>query len=277
MEAEEEDGSAAKVVNSLAADSGDAEFSAGREHAEDEVCQDAPPNTRTHSSDGDNEGSRTPAHCQSTTQKITPTSSNGAAATISRVSLSSVGSCDTSPAPASFAGQGVGTGEEESKHAYQVDNQLEEGEGGAGGGRVLTRRAQSQPIGGKQKIDHVQSILDKIQADMRKSSSASSRGRDELVCLADVAGRSKARSGDMRKHFAASTHPVTIDVDDLQEGAAQTRRSQRADGKRAVQKLKFVQVLSYPQNNANAVTVTLGDVERLQDGQFLNDSLIDFW
>ena len=75
----------------------------------------------------------------------------------------------------------------------------------------------------------------------------------------------------------SAAHPVTIDVDDLQEGAAQTRRSQRADGKRAVQKLKFVRVLSYPQNNANAVTVTLGDVERLQDGQFLNDSLIDFW
>jgi Ulp1 family protease len=35
--------------------------------------------------------------------------------------------------------------------------------------------------------------------------------------------------------------------------------------------------LEYPRDNANAVTLTLGDVERLEDGQFLNDSLIDFW
>ena len=35
--------------------------------------------------------------------------------------------------------------------------------------------------------------------------------------------------------------------------------------------------LSFPRNKPNAVTLTLGDVERLDPGQFLNDSLIDFW
>jgi len=38
-----------------------------------------------------------------------------------------------------------------------------------------------------------------------------------------------------------------------------------------------VQFLSYPHDDADAVTLTLGDFERLNDGQFLNDSLIDFW
>ena len=35
-------------------------------------------------------------------------------------------------------------------------------------------------------------------------------------------------------------------------------------------------VLSYPPNAADAVTITLGDVERLNEGEFLNDSLVDF-
>ena len=35
--------------------------------------------------------------------------------------------------------------------------------------------------------------------------------------------------------------------------------------------------LSYPSDSPDAVTLMVGDVERLDDGQFLNDSLIDFW
>lgn len=38
-----------------------------------------------------------------------------------------------------------------------------------------------------------------------------------------------------------------------------------------------MQFLSYPHDDPDAVTLTLGDIERLNDGQFLNDSLIDFW
>jgi sentrin-specific protease 7 len=55
------------------------------------------------------------------------------------------------------------------------------------------------------------------------------------------------------------------------------RRSERGESKKAARNLKLVQFLSYPHGNADAVTLTLGDVERLDDGQFLNDSLIDFW
>ena len=39
----------------------------------------------------------------------------------------------------------------------------------------------------------------------------------------------------------------------------------------------MAQVLSFPENEANAVTLTVGDVDRLNEGEFLNDSLIDFW
>ena len=55
------------------------------------------------------------------------------------------------------------------------------------------------------------------------------------------------------------------------------RRSQRGEDKKAERDLKAMQIFSYPPGNADAVTLTLGDVERLDDGQFLNDSLIDFW
>ena len=72
-------------------------------------------------------------------------------------------------------------------------------------------------------------------------------------------------------------HKKTCEKRGEMEGEESDRGVQRCPRAWAVQKLKFVQVLSYPPNNANAVTVTLGDVERLQDGQFLNDSLIDFW
>jgi len=54
----------------------------------------------------------------------------------------------------------------------------------------------------------------------------------------------------------------------------QVRRSRRGDEKKA---LKLTQILSYPDENPDAVTLTLGDIERLDPGQFLNDSLIDFW
>jgi len=39
---------------------------------------------------------------------------------------------------------------------------------------------------------------------------------------------------------------------------------------------RFTEVLSYPPGHADAVTITLGDVERLKEGEFLNDSLVDF-
>ena len=52
------------------------------------------------------------------------------------------------------------------------------------------------------------------------------------------------------------------------------RRSVRARGQAEA---KMAQVLSFPENEANAVTLTVGDVDRLNEGEFLNDSLIDFW
>jgi Ulp1 family protease len=56
------------------------------------------------------------------------------------------------------------------------------------------------------------------------------------------------------------------------------RRSQRREELRAAKdRHKCVPILSFPRNKPNAVTLTLGDVERLDPGQFLNDSLIDFW
>lgn len=55
------------------------------------------------------------------------------------------------------------------------------------------------------------------------------------------------------------------------------RRSERGESKRAARNLKLFQFLSYPHGKADAVTLTYGDVERLDEGQFLNDSLIDFW
>ena len=45
----------------------------------------------------------------------------------------------------------------------------------------------------------------------------------------------------------------------------------------AARDLNMVPILSYPKDTPNAVTLTLGDMKRLDEGQFLNDSLIDFW
>lgn len=52
------------------------------------------------------------------------------------------------------------------------------------------------------------------------------------------------------------------------------RRSVRG---RVQAEAKMAQVLSFPQNEPNAVTLTVGDIDRLNEGEFLNDSLIDFW
>jgi Ulp1 family protease len=42
----------------------------------------------------------------------------------------------------------------------------------------------------------------------------------------------------------------------------------------AARDLNMVPILSYPKDTTNTVTLTLGDMNRLDEGQFLNDSLI---
>jgi|LauGreDrversion2_3_1035106.scaffolds.fasta_scaffold443310_1 hypothetical protein len=74
--------------------------------------------------------------------------------------------------------------------------------------------------------------------------------------------------GDTRKglHFRART---VVRKNDLLRITYQ-----RLEEQMAARDLNMVPILSYPKDTTNTVTLTLGDMNRLDEGQFLNDSLI---